>query len=61
MKINYGINRKNEKGKTEHDNGHIKLNVGWGNDKDHAEIRDAIRKKHPGWMITGYAIGKNET
>jgi len=64
MKVNYGINRKNpEKGpRIIHQNGKIELpdvpDSEWDREGSevHGQIRATIQSKHPGWMITGYAI-----
>lgn len=57
MKINYGINRvvrvPHKKKRIEHRNGTMEVKS--CDLSDSTDIRRAIRHKHPGWQITGWA------
>lgn len=55
MKINYGINRKITGKRLQHENHSFNLNGSWDDEEFHDRIRDEIKRKHPGWSITGYA------
>lgn len=65
MKINYGVNRRRESGGTpkyEHKNGKLNLpqytDSDWEKDEVQQKIREIIRGKHPGWLITGYGLSE---
>jgi hypothetical protein len=55
LRINYGVNRR-EKGKTLHAYGKLRCKGDWSADDTHRHIRTLILKRHPGWMLTGYAL-----
>jgi hypothetical protein len=61
MKINYGINRSlpsegKKKRRIEHQchTMTIRTAFSWEDDFLHQAIRRKIKRRHPGWMITGY-------
>jgi hypothetical protein len=55
LRINYGLNRKHKR-KFEHLYGKIRCVGSWECDETHNKIRTLIRRRHPGWNITGYAL-----
>ncbi len=58
--IRYGINRprgpRKRDGRDHQSHGPIEVDGVWGDDDTHTRIRAEIRKRHPGWMVTGYAL-----
>jgi hypothetical protein len=55
LRVNYGISRRKGKG-IEHSQGKIRIKGNWELDDTHDKIKRIIFKRHPGWLITGYAI-----
>lgn len=66
MKINYGVNKREPRGKSHrkrkfiHKNGKLDLpqynDDDWEYEKVHRSIREIILAENPGWSITGYAL-----
>lgn len=57
LHINYGINRAiRRKGRRgiEHSQGKMAIVGNWDDDATHEKIFAIIRRRHPGWLVTGY-------
>ena len=63
MLIRYGVWKYVDKKKRKTHSLNDKLvveGIDWDNDDDHAKVRAMIREKHPGYIIHGYCLDKNE-
>lgn len=57
IRINYGINRKEGK-RIVHRNGTMRIKGVWGEEETSKKIRAIIYRRHPGWLVTGWAYVK---
>ena len=55
--VNYGVNRGAGR-KTEHKNGQLRIKADYDAPGTHDKIMAMIRRKNPGWCITGFAPAK---
>lgn len=53
--INYGINCRSGR-RIEHRYGKLRIKGRWLNDDTMRKIHTHIRRRHPGWLITGYCL-----
>lgn len=61
LRINYGINRRvpvRDSSYIAHANGKMAIVGQWEDDSTHDKIRSIIKRRHPGWAITGWAKAK---
>lgn len=53
LRVNYGIHHKLQ---GRHRNGTMRIKGDWADDATHDKIKAIIRRRHPGWNITGWCL-----
>lgn len=59
IRINYGINRRISFG-IAHINHWMRIKGVWLDTPTHDKIIKIIRRRHPDWLITGYALARKK-
>ena len=54
LRVNYGINQRLQGRHFSHRNGKMRIKGNLADDATHKKIKAIIRRRHPGWNITGW-------
>ena len=56
LRVNYGINHRLQGRHFSHRSGKMRIKGDWADDATHEKIKAIIRRRHPGWNITGWCL-----
>ena len=61
LNVNYGINVRIKGSYFSHRNGTMRIKGDWSDGATHEKIKTIIRRRHPGWNITGWSLSETKS